>query len=109
MKKMLFLLLRAEKSMKMGWERVKEELLILICTKDPKYAKLRNSLRDANEKGTRYVITVISSAVGSVMGVEAGVISAFCAVLLHSAAKIGVEAYCVHRHRAHNPSLNADG
>ena len=76
------------------WERVKEELHILICTKDPKYEKLRDSLQDANEKGTKYVITMISSAIGSVMGVEAGVISAFCAVLLHSVVKIGVEAYC---------------
>jgi len=83
------------------WEQVKKEIYILICTKDPKYSKLRNSLRDANEKGTKYVVTVISSAIGSVMGVEAGVISAFCAVLLHSVVKIGVAAYCagnINRH-----------
>jgi hypothetical protein len=76
------------------WEWVKDEIRILICTDDPKYKKLRDSLRNVNEKGTEYIVTAISSAIGSKMGVEAGVISAFCAVLLHSAAKVGVEAYC---------------
>ena len=76
------------------WEQVKKEMFVLICTDHEKYSDLRKSLNEVKEKSTKYILTTIAGVVGGILGVEAGVISGFCVILLHSALKIGKESYC---------------
>lgn len=76
------------------WEQVKKEVLLLICTDDPKYREIRKKLNAQSDKGTGVLVTTVSAAFGSALGVEAGIISGFCALALHSVLKIGIESYC---------------
>jgi len=76
------------------WEQVKSEMFILICTNDKKYDSLRKSLQETTDKSTKYILASIAGAVGGVLGVEAGILSGFCAIILHSIIKIGKETYC---------------
>lgn len=76
------------------WEQVKIEFQILVCTSDKKYAELRKSLDEAKTKGTQFILVAIASTIASILGIEAGIISGFCAILLKSIIKIGKEAYC---------------
>lgn len=84
----------AERPPKKYWEQVKTEIRILLCTDDPKYDELRAKLNLAGAKSTEIVVGTISAAVASVLGLEAGIISAFVAVVLHSVLKLGISAYC---------------
>ena len=85
---------RESRPPKKYWEQVKTEIVILLCTDDKKYKKLRSKLNSSSDKGTTLLLAAISASVGSAMGVKAGLISAFCAVILHSLVKIGKESYC---------------
>lgn len=76
------------------WKQVKKEIFVLICENDPKYKELRKKLSIQSEKGTSVLVTTISASIGSTMGVEAGIISGFCALALHAALKVGIESYC---------------
>ena len=76
------------------WTQVKQEIFTLMCTNDEKYNKLRKSLEEVSEQGTKVIVATIAASVGSVLGVEAGIISGFCAVLLHFIIKVGKESYC---------------
>jgi hypothetical protein len=76
------------------WDQVKKEFHLFICTDDQKYEELRKKLKESKEKGTTFITGLISGAIAVSIGVEAGALSAFCAVLLNVLIKIGIEAYC---------------
>ncbi|WP_288364471.1 hypothetical protein [uncultured Spongiibacter sp.] len=76
------------------WEQVKHEIFTLICTGDSKYDQLRKSLEEVSEQGTKVIVATVAASVASIMGVEAGIISGFCAVVLHFIIKVGKESYC---------------
>ena len=76
------------------WEAVKNEVRILICTDDQKYLKLREQLTLESEKGTKSIVAILSAFIGSVLGVEATLLTGFCAVSLYAISKVGKEAYC---------------
>ena len=66
----------------------------MICTGDSKYDQLRKSLEEVSEQGTKVIVATVAASVASIMGVEAGIISGFCAVVLHFIIKVGKESYC---------------
>lgn len=76
------------------WPRVKEEFRIFLCTEDPKYEKLRKQLNDSASATTTTFVGLISAAIGSSLGFEAGSIIGLVAVCIYAAAKFGKEAYC---------------
>ena len=76
------------------WEAVKNEVRILICTDDQKYLKLREQLTLESEKVTKSIVAILSAFIGSVLGVEATLLTGFCAVSLYAISKVGKEAYC---------------
>ena len=76
------------------WEYLKQEVHILICTDNPKYEDLRKKLIDVHGDGTKYIVGLVTGAIGVALGIEAGALTAMCAVILHAAVKIGKEAYC---------------
>ncbi|ADZ89703.1 hypothetical protein GV054_02080 [Marinomonas mediterranea] len=80
------------------WEAVKSEICTIICTDDEKYLKLRKQLMLEGEKGTKSIVAIISAFIGSVLGVEATLLTGFCAVSLYAILKVGKEAYCAVEH-----------
>lgn len=76
------------------WDQVKKEIFLLLCTNHEKYDDLRSSLEKTKEKGTQAIIASISCSIATLLGIEAGLISAFCAIVLNSVIKVGKEAYC---------------
>lgn len=76
------------------WERVKNEINLLICTKDKKYAALRKHLAETREHAKAPIVGIISATLASSMGVAVGVISGLVAVILFAALQIGINAYC---------------
>jgi hypothetical protein len=50
------------------------------------------------EKGTKSIVAIISAFIGSVLGVEATLLTGFCAVSLYAILKVGKEAYCAVEH-----------
>ena len=83
-----------ERNKKTYWGQVKEELRLLICTKDKKYADLRKKLNTAVGQAKDPAVVMISAAVASAIGVAVGVVSGLVAVLLFAILKIGVNAFC---------------
>lgn len=69
-------------------------MFLLLCGDDPKYKELKKKLNSQSGKGTNVLVTTVSASIGSTLGVEAGIVSGFCAVALHAALKVGVESYC---------------
>jgi|GEM_PF-1189883 len=83
------------------WEAVKQEIAILICTNKSKYKKLRKSLNEARDKGTKALVAIIAAGIGSQFGLTPGAIAGFCAIALNSVLKIGKEAYCNRQNSKH--------
>jgi hypothetical protein len=76
------------------WSRIKKEIHILICTNDKKYADVRKQLRVESGATQTIVVTSISLAVATQIGVAAAAIVPLVAVALYAAARLGTEAYC---------------
>ncbi|AMX03015.1 hypothetical protein [Microbulbifer thermotolerans] len=85
---------REELPPKEWWPRVKEEFHIFLCTEDPKYENLRRKLNDSASATTTTFVGLISAAIGSNLGFEAGSIIGLVAACVYAAAKFGKEAYC---------------
>jgi len=76
------------------WEQVKKEMYLLICTEDEKYIKLRKEIAKATKKSGASITAVVAATLGDLLGVEATLLTGFCAIALFGVAKIGKEAYC---------------
>lgn len=87
---------RAEEKLppKEWWPRVKEEFHIFLCTEDPKYKKLKKQLNESASATTTTFVGLISAAIGSNLGFEAGSIVGLVAACIYAVAKFGKEAYC---------------
>lgn len=77
------------------WQLTKEEIRKIICTEDPKYASLRGDLSKQSNVTSEVLLAVISSAVTSRLGLEAGLITPFVVLTLMSVLRAGKEAWCV--------------
>jgi hypothetical protein len=84
------------KPVKLGelWKRVKDEFDTLLCTNDRRYASFRRKLKAYSKHGETAIVSTIAAAVAKDVGVEAGVLTQFCALLLLAVLKVGKEAYC---------------
>jgi hypothetical protein len=77
------------------WHHVRSEFFILLCTKDTRYAALRRQLASKGKHTETAVVTTISAAVGSSIGLVAGALVPLVALCLLAVVKVGKEAYCV--------------
>jgi hypothetical protein len=76
------------------WFALKAELHLLLCSDDPKYSSLKNSIKAHGKRSQTAIISAIAVFVGAHLGVEAGVITPYCALLLQFSVKVGKEAFC---------------
>ena len=76
------------------WERVKEEIHILLCTNDQKYASLRHQLSSKGSRTQTAIVSTISAAVGAKAGFVAGAVVPLAALCLLAVLQLGKEAYC---------------
>ena len=79
---------KAKKSKKVGrsavrkiqpnyWKRVKNELHLLVCTDDKKYATLRKHIGKEGRTTQVAIVSSISAAIGAIIGTSAAVIGPF--------------------------------
>ena len=78
-------------------KRVKDEIDMLICG-HPKYNKERESILDQFHGWTLYAATAGAAVLGVTFGVSAGILSPAILLLVRSACKVGVNAYCQNVH-----------
>lgn len=76
------------------WQAVKNEIRLLICTKDKKYSELRKQLHDAAKHTKAPIVAMISATLAGSMGVAVGIISGLVAVAIFAIVQIGVNVYC---------------
>jgi hypothetical protein len=76
------------------WKRVKNELHVLICTNNRRYAALRKHLGKEGNTTQVAVITSIAAAIGSYIGIAAPVIGPFVTLGLMALLQIGKNAWC---------------
>lgn len=72
------------------WSAIKNEVYDYLCTKSRKYSKERN------EAGSvlRQIITIISTAIGSLFSIAVGLVTGAVTIAIMSALKIGKNAWC---------------
>ncbi|RXG91568.1 hypothetical protein EAS62_24115 [Bradyrhizobium zhanjiangense] len=76
------------------WKRVKQELHLLICTDDPKYASLRKHLGKESKPTQIAIVTSIAGTIGAYIGVAAAVIGPFVTLGLMALLQVGHNAWC---------------
>ena len=74
--------------------RFKRELYLLVCTDDPKYAELRQKLREEGPLARTVVVALIAAAIGATLGMTAALLAALVALHLIALAQMGKEAWC---------------
>ena len=73
------------------WHIMKSEMYILVCTPDKKYTDLRRQLETAGKTSQTTIVSMIAAAMAVHVGMIAGVLVPFCALLLVAVAKVGIE------------------
>jgi hypothetical protein len=76
------------------WKSFKDEMRILICTDDEKYASLRKQLGSAGAKSQVVILTSVTAALAPYIGLAAGALVPMCAVTLLAIAQVGKNALC---------------
>jgi hypothetical protein len=81
-------------SAKGNWRAVQDEFLIFLCSKEKKYASLKNKIKTAANKSQLAIVSMIAAAIGTNIGVAAGVLVPLCALCLIAVLKVGKESFC---------------
>jgi hypothetical protein len=76
------------------WTRLKQEFVIFLCTEDKKYADLRRKIDSAGTKSQTTIVSMIAAAVAINVGLAAGALVPFCALLMLGMVRIGKNAFC---------------
>ena len=75
------------------FDRFKHELRSFICG-DPKYDEPRNQLKREGSITKALLISIVSSGMGSVLGITATLVAPSVVIFLYIVGKIGREAFC---------------
>jgi hypothetical protein len=86
--------IRVPKNPLFYWESLKDEFRLLLCTDDKKYVELRTKLEALGTKSQITLISTISAALATYVGVAASVLVPFCAIILIAVARVGKNAIC---------------
>jgi hypothetical protein len=76
------------------WAELKEEMRILICTKDKKYADVRKQIDSVGAKSKTVILTSITAALAPHIGIAEGALVPGCAVLLYAVLRMGRNVLC---------------
>jgi hypothetical protein len=76
------------------WMRLKHEFKLLFCSDDKKYNALRKKISAVGSKSQTAVVPIVTAALATQIGVAAGILLPFCALLLLAILRMGMNAYC---------------
>lgn len=76
------------------WSRIKSQIYILFCTKEPMYAPLRKQLKSSGKHTETTIVSMVAAGVATHLGLAMGALVPFCALCLLGILKIGQGAYC---------------
>lgn len=76
------------------WARLKEEIHLLICTDDKRYAALRKKIAVGGGKSQTAIVGVIAAAIASNIGLLEGAVTPFVALMLIGVLEVGKNAFC---------------
>ena len=75
-------------------EKVVEEIEKFLCGKEPSYEEEREKLKAQSDKSQKYIIGVLSTAIGSQLGVAGVFIAPVIVLIIISMGKICINAWC---------------
>jgi hypothetical protein len=75
--------------------RIKREIDILVCTNDPKYAKLRAAIKSKRAEYT--LVTGLATGIGEFFGLSATVVTPFVLPPLLMFIELGRNIYCSYK------------
>jgi hypothetical protein len=78
------------------WDAFATEFYTLVCTKDPKYNEVRQRIEALKGHPTSLVVAAVAGAVGATVGLSAGVVTPFVALLLHGILSLGTNTFCTY-------------
>ncbi len=78
------------------WRRFREEMRVILCTEEPKYAKVREEITRWTENASQAMAVVVAAAVGGTLGIDEGPLVPFVALVFGYAASVGVDVWCAH-------------
>jgi hypothetical protein len=78
------------------WARVRDQFRLFLCTDDKRYEELRNAFRKRGREATPALVGLLTGTIAAAVGggVLLTILIPFVALLLYTAATIGVNAYC---------------
>lgn len=76
------------------WRRFREEMRVLLCTEEPKYAAVREAIKRWTENANQAMAVAVAAAVGETLGIDEGPLVAFVALVFGEAARVGVDVWC---------------
>lgn len=76
------------------WHAVKDEIYLLICTDDKKYADLRKQLEKGEAKSSTAIVALITASLTFYIGMVAGIVVPLCALVLLAVTRVGKNAFC---------------
>jgi hypothetical protein len=79
------------------WARVREQFRLFLCTDDGRYKEVRDAFRELGRESTPALVGLLSGAITAAVGggILLSTLVPFVALLLYTAATIGVQAYCI--------------
>lgn len=75
-------------------EKVVEEIEKFLCGSDPSYEEERKKLNIQSDKSQKYIIGVLSTAIGSQLGVAGAFIAPVIVLIFISMGKVCINAWC---------------
>lgn len=75
-------------------EKVVEEIEKFLCGNEPSYVEEREKLKEQSDKSQKYIIGVLSTAIGSQLGVAGVFIAPVIVLIIISMGKICINAWC---------------
>jgi hypothetical protein len=82
------------------YEAIKREFIDLVCSSSKKYAELRVKFREGGKALSQSaLVALIATKLGAVVAVSAGVVTTIVSLLLLSALRLGLEAFCATRRK----------
>jgi len=76
------------------FSKIMDELRIMLCTEDSKYAELRNKLSEEVNVSAKVITALISGWVGNTLGVAEAICVPFVILVVASILRVGLSVFC---------------
>jgi len=91
------------------WPLLLDELFLLVCKKDKKYAELRRQIEATDKVVKQGIIPAVAGVVGARLGVEVAIVTPFVALGFLGLAELGINAWCAGNIDRQKKFVGSDG